>query len=108
MNDLPTIWLASIWPMSLLDVMSPLALMSCMYVFGACLCRLGGMDAKARRAWVHLYVCVFAIAALSATEILHGHATELLCFICICLGFYIYATASAWENGTPSIARIKE
>lgn len=104
MIDLPLIPISSIWSLTILDILSPLALLSCAYTFGASLCRLAGMNAAARKIWVHLYVGVFGIAGLSAIEVLHGQATELLCGICICLGLYIKATAPAWANGTPAIA----
>lgn len=103
MIEIPEISLFMIFNMSLLNFLSPMALIACVYVFGACICRICRPDIN--KTWVHLYVGVFAVACLVGVDIIYGQADELMCFICILLAQYIYATRNAWKFNTPPIAK---
>lgn len=90
----------TIWPLIL-------AGLACLYVLGACVCRLDLQSAgrKTRVSWALVYVSIAAIAAWMLVDIFKGAMSDRDLAIAIGVAFYIFISRHAWDDGAPPITR---
>ncbi len=84
-----------------------LAGLACLYVLGACVCRLDlqSPGRNTRHSWALVYLVMAAISAWMLADIFTGDMTARDIVMSFGVAFYIFISRRAWGNGTAQITR---